>query len=253
MEQNKSSRFGGISSFGLHLLAMVLMVLDHLWGTVVPGNDWMTCLGRIAYPIFAFCTVEGYFHTRSFPQYMLRLLIFAAVSEVPFDLLLEGIWLYPFQQNVLWTFLLALMAVHGMEMLRKRKAPWLAALLSILLTAGILLTAMLSMTDYGSYGVLMVLVFYLFRGRRWYHKLLQAAGLFYINWFLMKGQVFLVTLWGMAFELPRQGLAVLAMLPICCYQGRQGPHNKTIQYAMYAFYPVHMLVLWGLRILQIRA
>ena len=54
-----------ISSFGLHLLAMGLMLCDHLWATVVPGNDWLTCIGRLAFPIFAFMTVEGYFHTKN--------------------------------------------------------------------------------------------------------------------------------------------------------------------------------------------
>ncbi len=244
MEQTKARVWGGISSFSLHLLAMGLMLLDHLWGTVVPGNDWMTCLGRMAYPIFAFCIVEGYFHTRSFKKYILRLLLFAVLSEIPYDLMTEGLWFYPFGQNVLWTFLLGLMAIHGMDMLRRTKKPWAAISLSALLWVGIVLTAAVTMTDYGGNGVLTVLVFYLFRGKKWYHKLLQAAGLIYINWFSMKGLVFPVVIGSLAFDLPRQGLAVLALLPIWCYAGRQGPHNRVIQYVMYAFYPVHMLILW---------
>ena len=31
-----------MTSFGLHILAMVCMLCDHLWGTIVPGNDWLT-------------------------------------------------------------------------------------------------------------------------------------------------------------------------------------------------------------------
>lgn len=54
-----------ITSFTLHILAMVFMLCDHLWATVVPGNDWLTDIGRIAFPIFAFMIVEGYFHTKS--------------------------------------------------------------------------------------------------------------------------------------------------------------------------------------------
>ena len=40
-----------VTSFGLHILAMALMLCDHLWITVVPGNNWLTDIGRIAFPI----------------------------------------------------------------------------------------------------------------------------------------------------------------------------------------------------------
>ena len=54
-----------ITSFHLHIIAMALMLCDHLWATVVPGNDWLTDIGRIAFPIFAYMTVEGFFHTKN--------------------------------------------------------------------------------------------------------------------------------------------------------------------------------------------
>ena len=64
------------SSNILKLLAMFLMLLDHLWATIVPGNQWMTMAGRLAFPIFAFLLVEGYVHTSDVKQYKKRLLIF---------------------------------------------------------------------------------------------------------------------------------------------------------------------------------
>lgn len=42
------------TSMSLHIIAMTCMLCDHLWGTIVPGNDWLTCVGRISFPIFAF-------------------------------------------------------------------------------------------------------------------------------------------------------------------------------------------------------
>lgn len=84
----------------LHILAMTLMLMDHLWATLLPAQEWLTCAGRVAFPIFAFMTVEGYFHTHSLKKYMLRLLAFALISEIPFDLMYGGTWLYPFHQNV---------------------------------------------------------------------------------------------------------------------------------------------------------
>ena len=58
-----------INSNTLKTLAMVLMLLDHLWATVIPGNQWMTCVGRLAFPIFAFMISEGYVHTSDFKKY----------------------------------------------------------------------------------------------------------------------------------------------------------------------------------------
>lgn len=58
----KLKRFN-ISSFTLHVLAMRLMLCDHAWAVLFPAEEWLTCIGRIAYPIFAFMIVEGCTHT----------------------------------------------------------------------------------------------------------------------------------------------------------------------------------------------
>lgn len=59
---SETKRFG-ITSFGLHVLAMTFMLLDHLWATMLTGQTWMTNVGRLAFPIFAFMIAEGYFRT----------------------------------------------------------------------------------------------------------------------------------------------------------------------------------------------
>ena len=53
----------GLSASTLRVLAMTFMLLDHMWATIVPGNNWMTYVGRLAFPIFAFQIVEGFYHT----------------------------------------------------------------------------------------------------------------------------------------------------------------------------------------------
>ena len=116
-----------LSAAALHIIAMALMLMDHLWVTLLPAQDWLTCAGRLAFPIFAFMTVEGYFHTRNLKRYALRLLLFALLSEVPFDLMYGGTWFYPVHQNVIWTLLLGLLGVHLMETVRKKQKLWVAA------------------------------------------------------------------------------------------------------------------------------
>ena len=76
------------TSFSLHVMAMAFMLCDHLWATFMTNQDWMTCVGRVAYPIFAFMIVEGYFHTSNLKAYVKRLFIFALLSEIPFNLVM---------------------------------------------------------------------------------------------------------------------------------------------------------------------
>ncbi len=236
------SRFD-ISAAVLHILAMVLMLMDHLWATLLPAQDWLTCAGRVAFPIFAFMSVEGYFHTHNFKKYAQRMLLFAVLSEIPFDLMYGGTWFYPVHQNVIWSLLMGLLGIHLMETVRKKQKPWVYVLVSagVVAAGGILGT--LCMVDYYGVGVLTVFIFYFFRGRKWWCLLGQLLALYWVNVQMLGGLMYPIQLFGMEFELCQQGLALLALLPIWLYRGRQGYHSKPFQYACYAFYPVHMLIL----------
>lgn len=245
----RQETFRGVSSLTLHIFAMACMLCDHLWATLLGQYRLLTMVGRLAFPVFAFLLVEGFFHTRDLKKYLLRLLVFALLSEVPFNLLYSGVVFYPFHQNVLWTFLIGLLGIAAVDRVRKEEKLWLTAIVCIAAIVLSFVLGLVTMVDYYGYGVLTVWVFYLFRGRKWWQLLGQALGLFWINCMLLKGLVFPVTVLGWSFELPQQGLAMLSLLPIWLYRGRQGPHNKFLQYGCYAFYPVHLLVLGLLDIL----
>ena len=237
-----------ITSAGLHLLAMALMLCDHLWGTLVPGNDWLTCLGRLAFPIFAFLLVEGYFHTRSLRRYAGRLLLFAILSEIPFNLALGSRIFYPIHQNVLWSFLLSLGLIHWNHKNRD-KAPLrrvLVAAASVLIGT---LVGLITFVDYYHAGVLTVLIFYFFRRRDWLGFAGQLIGLWYVNMELLGGFGYQVTLLGRKFFLMRQGLALLALIPIWLYRGQPGCRTRGFRAFCYLFYPVHLLILGLLKLL----
>lgn len=240
-----------ITSATLHILAMVFMLCDHLWGTIVPGNDWLTCVGRLAYPIFAFMIVEGYFHTKNLKKYVLRLLIFALISELPFNLAVGGALFYPFHQNVLWTFLIAIGAIWLNERAKKKgRRLWLRILIALGTTCAGAVLGLLTMVDYYHVGVLTVLVFYFFRGRKWWCYICQLACLVYLNFEMLGGFGYVFTVFGREVFLARQGLAVLALIPIWLYRGKQGYYNKVMKYIYYGFYPVHLLLL-GLIVLLV--
>ena len=110
-----------IGSFGLHLLAMALMFCDHAWATLPNMPLWLTGLGRIAFPIFAFLLAEGHAHTRNVKRYRKRLLLLAVLTEIPFNLMCSGSIIYPFHQNVIWTFLIASLCIGAVERARRKK------------------------------------------------------------------------------------------------------------------------------------
>ena len=76
-----------------------------------------------------------------------------------------------------------------------------------------------------------------------FYSLRQLVALYWVNVELLGGLMYPIQLFGMDFELCQQGLALLALVPIWLYRGRKGYHSKPFQYACYAFYPVHMLLL----------
>ena len=233
----------GLSSFALHLLAMTFMLMDHMWATIVPDSMWLTCVGRLAFPIFAFMIVEGYHHTRSVKKYMLRLLIFAVVSEMPFDLMVSGTLLYPFHQNIMWTLLLGLGTIYLIDRLLsgRQSLEHMLACCAIVVVSAMLGT--LFMLDYSGFGVLTVMTFYIFRGSGRLQHLGQLICLALINLVLIGGEAIPVSLSGLSFSFPRQSFALLSLAFIWLYKGRQGIHGKAVKYSFYAFYPLHMLIL----------
>ena len=213
----------GLTAAQLRLLALGLMLLDHLWATVVPGNNWMTYVGRMAFPIFAFQAAQGYVHTHDFGGYCRRLLIFGLMSEIPFNLMISGSPIFPFHQNVMFTLLFGLLACRAYD-----RGKWTA-------TFGWMVLGAFTLPDYGILGITTVLMFHVFREYKWCQLLMLIA----INWFGYEGQELVVD----AMEVPVQAFAILAFLPIALYNGEKGRGGKALQYGSYVFYPLHMLIL----------
>lgn len=236
----------GISSFFLHILAMLLMLCDHVWATLLPAQEWLTCIGRIAFPIFAFMIAEGYFRTSNIRKYIFRLFIFAVISEVPFDLIYGSSLVYPFHQNVLWTFLLALLLIILIEKARAKQKRWLTVLVSVTAVFSGFFIGSVTMVDYYGAGVVTVLAFYFFHGRKWWCFLGQFICMYILNVKLLGGYYYSIRIGRYELELIQQSLAMLALFPIWFYKGRQGYHKRWFQYVCYAFYPVHLILLYFL-------
>lgn len=236
------------TSFSLHIMAMLFMLCDHLWGTIVQGNDWLTCIGRLTFPIYAFMIVEGYFHTKNLKKYVQRLLLFAVLSEIPFNLAMGSRIFYPIHQNVLWCFLISIGLIHWNEKIKETHI-WKRVLVGTASVCIGYIGGIVTFIDFYNAGILMVLVFYFFKNKKWWCYLGQLVCLWYINFEMLGGFAYEVHILGHTHFIARQGIAVLALIPIWLYKGKQGFYNKKLQYIYYIFYPLHLLILGIIKIL----
>lgn len=240
----------GISGSTLKMIAVVAMLIDHFAAGVLgrymslngigsldindmAGVDlWMDqnaalyttynimrFIGRVAFPIYCFLLVEGFEHTRNKIKYAGRLLIFAAVSEVPFDLLFNGEMLEFGYQNVFFTLFFGLLAMIGLRQIEEREdmQMMLKPLWNLVVIAACMFAAQFAQTDYAAIGVLCITVLYLFRKKKKYQTIAGCV----------------VFLWELT--------APLAFIPIWFYNGKRGWNMK---YFFYLFYPVHLSLLY---------
>ena len=226
----------GLSGSVLKWVALVTMLIDHFAAVFYVGSVraraplfsygiyiFLRCVGRLAFPIYCFLLVEGYRHTRSVKNYLLRLFLFGLVSEVPFDLAFRhAAWDLSYQ-NVYFTLFLGLLALALWDWATKHDpascGPWRVAL-GLGLIAAVAVLAHVGETDYGEWGVLTIAAMYLFRKVEWQRDLFSGSALL------------------IASPLEAVGFVDFALFHF--YNGQRGRQPK---YLFYVFYPVHLLLL----------
>ncbi len=204
----------------LKLIAAAIMLIDHA-GQLFNNNTLMRIIGRLAFPIFAFCISEGYIHTRNKRKYLLRMGVFALISEIPFNLFNHGTIFYLGYQNVMWTFFIALLGLDLYEKVNKDNSIINQAKgFAIVFALGALCE--LINTDYGVYGVILVFTYYYFKN---YGYLIR-------------------NICGAIIQFCLYNVGLVSMFSagiIYLYNGKKGKGYKIL---FYLFYPVHLLVLW---------
>ena len=141
-------------------------------------------------------------------------------------------------------FLIALLSITLIEK-AKVKGKWWLTWPAIVITALIdYLLGAIAMVDYFGAGVLTVLVFYIFREKKWWCFLGQFICLALLNIKVIGSYFYSISLAGYEFQIVQQSFALLSLIPIWLYRGKQGYHSKWFQYACYAFYPAHLLLLY---------
>ena len=213
-----------MSVFAIKLAAMISMLIDHCAYVLAPPHYFLLrCIGRIAFPLYCFLIVNGLEHTHDRRRYLARLLIFAAISQLPFAMAF-----YPRESiftglNVFFTLAAGLAFSMLCASRSERDGKWYAFAAVTLLYAA----AVLPGSDYGFGGAALIFLLYICRQKR----ALQVAALW------------LWCLWQYALELGSWEMfafAAAAAIPMLLYNGRRGPGLKWL---FYGFYPAHLPIL----------
>lgn len=145
--------------FIIKIIACLTMVLDHIKYVYLPSSNFATLyLGRISFPLFAFLLTEGYVHTSNLKKYIIRLSLFAIISQIPFMIFRTyvGNWK---MLNIMFTLLLGLIAIMAFDKIKNK-------FLSIPLVTITVYLGKIFCVDYGWYGVLLIFILYLFKNNK---------------------------------------------------------------------------------------
>lgn len=226
-------RFRVLSGSALKVIAVVTMLIDHVAlhflsnsGVVLfkmAGSDvtlyyMLRGVGRLAFPLFAFLLVEGFLHTRSKKRYGLSLGALALISELPWNLVHTGTLFYD-EQNVMFTLLAGYLALCAIERFRGNPAAMFIVLSALFAASSAL------RFDYGCHGYCFVILLYALRNMPVVRAVVGSAAL------------------------PSLWVSGLAFVPIAFYNGKRGfIKGRALQYLFYAFYPMHLLVIYLVKI-----
>lgn len=230
------------------MIAALAMLVDHVSYLFLPANEpawfyltffdisipinWYAIgriIGRISFPIFAYLVVQGYFKTSNLKKYLLRLAVFAGISEVPYRYVLckiPGTNLYLNQRNIIFTLLLGLITISILDRIKNSSLQEKKVVFNLLSAGVIALFSALLILCHGSYSefgyaILLMCGFYYCHG----NKKAELLMFILIVGFLRGGIEF---------------FAILAAPFLWCHNGVQGPRAK---YFFYLFYPGHLVVL----------
>ncbi len=259
-----------MSSFVIKLIAIITMFCDHSGDAILGKFSFLNVIGRIAFPLFCFQIVIGYKHTKNVNKYLLRLFLFGIISQIPFSLFTYSYLGRIDLLNVYFTLALGLLAIYILDVFPKKYK-----VLAIILDIVLMVIAEFAQTDYGWFGILLIICIYLFYNDKSLSKIQNNAfnsnttnsyneNLQNSNYNIGKSEnsityfnnniLFVIVFFTLVVIKFSSYLAIgyynLALLQIIgtffpiifmlLYNGKKGP---SLKYLFYAFYPVHLLIL----------
>lgn len=244
-------KVGGISGSTLKIIALVTMFIDHIGAVVLEpylskgfesysttGREDLfefLCqidmvlrgIGRLAFPIFCFLLVEGFLYTKNRRKYLIRLGIFALISEIPFDIAFNQSILEFSSQNVFFTLFFGLCTIIAVDAFLHLEKLQISESVRMILAAGAVAGGMylayFCSTDYNYKGVVAIVVMYFLRQNKTAE---MFGGCLTLTYFVLN-----------------EAYAFIDVIFVSLYNGKRG---LKLKYVFYAFYPCHLLLLHGI-------
>lgn len=212
----------------IKLIAIISMTADHVGDVFFPEYPAFRWIGRLAFPLFCYCLTVGMLYTHNIKKYLLRLGVFALISQ-PF-------WILAFNSddfvgnllnlNIFFTLFVSLFAAWGF----KEKKWWL-------FLAGLVLLSVVNF-DYGGTGLILIIIFYLCRNKPWLGAILYTVSYLYAFHGSMEDPLALkIGNYAMDFD-----VFSLFALPLICFQTNVKP--KIPKWFFYIYYPAHLLIIY---------
>lgn len=213
------------------------MTIDHIAFLFVsldsPLYFVMRLFGRLTAPIMSFFIVEGFFHTKNYKKYFLRMLVFAIISQ-PFYFVMifrrtpRNTTEFLMNLNVMFNFctsLIMLKIVYGKLRTEKK-----------ILLSGVCF--MLSdLCDWSIMIPAWVLIFFFFRNSKFRTVLFISVSIVIIT-------LKYLPMYTSFAEFSYQYGVVLATVLITLYNGKRSEnHIKINRWFFYVYYPLHIAVL----------
>ena len=217
-----------LNSAQMKYIAFVSMFIDHFNKAIITPklnyqqplvfiSSLFDIIGRIAFPIFAFMIVEGFYKTKSRWKYLRNLLIFAVISEIPYDMFQSKVFVNSRSQNIMWALALGLLTLIIIDKLKEKiKNKYIWILVSVIIVAINAILATLLSFDYDYYSIIIIFILYIFYDNRFVGSLLSYLAII------------------------KEIYAILGFAIINLYNGEKGKQNKLFNYL---FYPTHLFIL----------
>lgn len=219
-----------MSASAIKIIALLLMLVDHIGMFFFPKIFLFRIIGRVSFPLFAWTIANGAHHTKNIRHYFYRLLVFSIISQIPYMFAIRQLDPQFSGLNIFFTLTLGLAAIIAIQR-SKNRIYWL--LISFIISA----IAQLIGSDYGAYGVLVILFFYFF-----YHDRKKM----FIAQFLLMSSVSLFSFYYANALGTFRFMGIFSVLLLLLYNNKRG---MNLQYLFYVVYPLQFVVFYLMSIL----